>query len=265
MHAATRQRFLADYVKIRHAEGRGSNDPAYYLALPYRDITGRLQDQWSMRAKSYSYLESRVLPPIERAAQRPLNIADLGAGNGWLSYRLTLRGHQPIAIDILADPLDGLAAGRHYQQQTPFSRVNAEFDNLPISSGTLDVAIYNASIHYSTDYRRTLTEVRRCLRPEGCFVIVDSPVYRQREHGEMMRRERHQQFQATYGFASDNLASIEYFDEEMLGELASDLGISWQVHRPWYGWKWALRPWKARWQRKRPPSRFWILVGRFAR
>ena len=263
MLAAARQRFLDDYVKIRHAEGRGSHDAAYYLELPYRDITGRLQDQWTIRATSFRYLERRVLPPIERELGRPLRIADLGAGNCWLSYRMALRGHRPVALDILGDPLDGLAAGRHYQTHVPFARVNAEFDSLPLAPASVDLAIYNASIHYSTDYRRTLAELRRCLNPAGYFLIVDSPVYRRREHGEAMRRERHQQFQATYGFASDTLASIEYFDEEMLAELGRDLGISWQVHKPWYGWQWALRPWKARWNGRRPPSRFWILCGRF--
>lgn len=265
MQAATRQRFLEDYVKIRHAEGRGSQDSDYYLALPYRDITGRLQDQWSIRGASYRYLEKRVLPPIEKQFGRTLRIADLGAGNCWMSYRLSLRGHHPVAIDILGDALDGLAAGRHYQQQTPFSRVNAEFDSLPLGPASIDLAIFNASIHYSADYRRTLSELRRVLHPAGWFLIVDSPVYRRREHGEAMRHERHQQFQAQYGFASDTLASIEYFDEPMLAELSRDLGIAWQTHKPWYGWKWAIRPWKARWKGKRPPSRFWILAGRFER
>jgi hypothetical protein len=80
----------------------------------------------------------------------------------------------------------------------------------------------------------------------------------------MMVRERHQQFQKTYGFASDTLQSIEYFDTEMLAELGRDLGIFWKVYRPWYGWQWAMRPWKALWRGKRPPSNFWILAGRFA-
>ena len=264
MLAATRQRFLANYVKIRHAEGRGSDDSAYYLALPYRDITGRLQHQWTMRAASWRYLERRVLPSIEKQFRRPLRIADLGAGNCWLSYRLALRGHHPLAIDILGDALDGLAAGRHYQPLAAFPRINAEFDDLPLAPASLDLAIYNASIHYSTDYRRTLSEVRRCLRPGGCFLIVDSPIYRRREHGETMRRERHREFQSAYGFASDTLPSIEYFDRQMLAELRRDLGISWRVYRPWYGWQWALRPWKAWWHGKRPPSRFRILRGRFA-
>ena len=75
----------------------------------------------------------------------------------------------PVAIDILGDPLDGLAAGRHYQAHAPFPRISAEFDDLPLAAGSLDLVIYNASIHYSTDYRRTLAETRRCLRPDGCF------------------------------------------------------------------------------------------------
>jgi ubiquinone/menaquinone biosynthesis C-methylase UbiE len=263
MLAATRRRFLDDYIKIRHAEGRGSQDASYYLALPYRDITGRLQDQWTIRGRSYRYLERRVLTAIEHRIGRPLRVADLGAGNCWLSYRMALRGHRPVAIDILSDELDGLAAGRHYQSHAVFSRVNAEFDSLPLADRSVDLAVFNASIHYSPNYRQTLTELRRCLHPEGEFLIVDSPVYRRREHGEAMRRERHQQFQKTYGFASDSLDSIEYFDEEMLAELAKDLGIIWTIYRPWYGWQWALRPWRARWKGKRPPSRFWILRGRF--
>lgn len=263
MLASTRRRFLDDYVKIRHSEGRGSQDAEYYLALPYRDVTGRLQDQWSIRGTSYRYLEQRILPGIERRIAHPMRVADLGAGNCWLSYRMALRGHRPIAIDILGDELDGLGAGRHYQPHATFSRVNAEFDCLPLAANSIDLAVYNASIHYSSDYRQTLTELRRCLQPAGEFLIIDSPVYRRPEHGEAMRRERHQQFQKQYGYASDSLSSIEYFDEPMLESLARDLGIAWTFYRPWYGWQWALRPWKARWKRRRPPSRFWILRGRF--
>jgi len=37
----SRQRFLEEYRQIRYAEGRGSDDAAYYRALPYRDLTGR--------------------------------------------------------------------------------------------------------------------------------------------------------------------------------------------------------------------------------
>lgn len=257
MQATARQRFLHDYAQIRYAEGRGSSDPAYYLALPYRDLTGKNSAQWAIRARSYRYFERNIL------GNGPLDILDLGAGNCWMSYRLVLRQHRPIALDIFADPRDGLGAARHYPAR--FSSVEAEFDHLPFPNARFDLVIYNSSIHYSTDYRRTLLEAQRVLRRQGRAVILDSPIYRERQHGEWMRAERHAQFEETYGFRSDHLQSVEFFDYQMLQELSRELGIRWEIHRPWLGLGWHLRPWKARLRGTRPPSRFWILVARFQR
>ena len=80
---------------------------------------------------------------------------------------------------------------------------------------------------------------------------------------EAMRTERQQFFERQYGFRSDALGSIEYFDMETLRALAEKLSLTWEIRRPWYGWKWHLRPLRARLRMQRPPSRFWILVGRF--
>jgi len=261
MEQAARREFLENYGRIRHAENRGSETAAYYLALPYRDLSGKNAAQWLIRGRSYRFFERRILPAIERAAKRPLDILDLGAGNGWMSYRLSLRDHRPIALGIFTDAKDGLGAARFYPRQFPV--LEAEFDHLPVDNASVDLVIYNSSIHYSTDYRRTLSEARRVLRPAGRVVIVDSPVYRKREHGEQMVAERHRQFEKQYGFRSDAIPSIEYFDETMLQELGRDLDIGWTIYRPWYGWSWHLRPLKARLAKRRPPSRFWILVGRF--
>jgi SAM-dependent methyltransferase len=178
-----------------------------------------------------------------------------------MSYRLTLRNHHPVALDIFADNSDGLRAFSYYPH--PFSCVEAEFDELPFRDGVFDLAIYNSSLHYATDYRRTLTEARRCLRDRGRVIIMDSPVYERPEHGEQMRNERHESFERQYGFRSDAVPSIEYFDEPMLAQLARDLDLEWQRSYPWYGWQWALRPLKAKLRKRRPPSRFFILTGRF--
>lgn len=261
MEQAARRQFLSDYGKIRNAEGRGADEAAYYLALPYKDLTGKNDGQWAIRAKTYRYLERRLLPPIEKRLNRPLDVLDLGAGNGWLSYRLSLRQHHPVAMDIFADSRDGLRAIHHYR--APIRVLEADFDQLPFAAGVFDIAIYNSSIHYSADYRHTLTEVRRVLRNGGTVMILDSPVYRRREHGEQMVAERHAQFERAYGFRSDAVPSIEFFDEPMLQELARDLDIKWRIHRPWYGLKWHMRPVRAALARRRPPSRFWILEGSF--
>jgi SAM-dependent methyltransferase len=246
-------KFLGDYAHIRHAEGRGSADPAYYRELPFRDLGGRNSDQWRIRAVTYRFLVSRLLPP------EPQDVLDLGAGNGWLSNRLAGLGHRPVAIDIFTDALDGLGAARAYGE---FPLVEAEFDRLPFADAQFDLAIFNATLHYSTDYRRTLCEARRLLRPSGRIIVLDSPLYKAREHGELMRAERRAQFQAQYGFPSDGLASLEYFHEAQLAELARDLHLAWHIHQPWYGWRWHLRPLQARWKGRRPPSRFCIFEGK---
>jgi ubiquinone/menaquinone biosynthesis C-methylase UbiE len=258
---SARQRFLEEYRQIRYAEGRGSDDPAYYRALPFRDLTGRNSAMWAMRAATFRYFEKRILAPLEARTHRPLDILDLGAGNCWMSYRLALRNHNPVAADIFEDGRDGLQCVRHYPY--PFGAVAAEFDRLPFPGEAFDLIVFNSSLHYSTDYEVTLPEARRCLRQDGQLVVLDSPVYRKREHGERMAAERHEQFQKEYGFRSDAIRSIEYLDEATLARLSQSLNLSWTIHRPWYGLAWHLRPLKAFLKRRRPPSRFWILVGRF--
>ncbi len=261
MQTAARRRFLTDYATIRRAEGRGAPDPAYYISLPYRDLSGRNSAQWTIRARTYVYFERHLLPRYEHTLRRPLDILDLGAGNAWLSYRLALRAHRPLAVDIFSDPHDGLRAARHYPRPIPC--VEAEFDHLPFPAATFDLAIFNASFHYSEDYVHTLSEARRCLRPEGAVLIMDSPIYHRPEHGERMAAERHAQFEAQYGFRSDAIASREFLDEPLLAELSRQLHLHWRIYRPWYGWNWFIRPIRAGLARRRPPSRFWILEATF--
>ncbi len=258
-----RQRFVEQYRQVRHAEGRGSQDPQYYRALPYQDLTGRNPEMWAMRARSYRYLESRLLPNWERIANRPLDILDLGAGNCWMSYRLMLRNHRVTALDIFSDPLDGLRAAASYPSSIP--AIEGEFNALPFAPNSFDLVIYNAAIHYSTDYFETLREAQKCLRRSGRVVILDSPIYRKHEHGLRMVEERKLAYERKYGFPSDAMKSIEFLDKRMLGFLAEGLRLQWRVYRPWYGWRWHMRPLKALLERNRPPSRFWILVGSFSR
>jgi SAM-dependent methyltransferase len=259
--SAARQKFLEEYRFIRHAEGRGSDTSGYYRALPFSERSDPNAAMWALRAKTYSYFLRQVLTPLEAQATRPLDVLDLGAGNCWLSHRLSLRGHRPVAVDIFTDERDGLQAARHYPKAFP--AVESDFDDLPLSSEGFDLAIFNASFHYSVNYIKTLSEVRRCLRPSGVFAILDSPIYRLRDHGERMVKEKHAIFAQRYGFRSDALPSIEFLDVPMLHTLQEQVNIEWQVFKPWYGWRWHLRPLQALVQRRRPPSKFWVLVGKF--
>jgi SAM-dependent methyltransferase len=256
-----RERFLEDYRRIRHAEGRGSDASEYYRALPNCDPSDPNAAMWAMRSRTFSFFVKEILEPLEIRYQKPLDVLDLGAGNCWLSHRLAARGHRPIAVDIFTDERDGLGAARHYPNVFPV--IESDFDCVPLPAKSFDLAIFNASFHYSVDYFRTLAEVRRCLTPSGLFVILDTPVYRLREHGTRMVEEKHASFLRQYGFRSDALPSIDFLDLSTIQALREGLRIDWRIFKPWYGWNWHLRPLKAFLQRRRPPSKFWIHTGRF--
>lgn len=257
------KRFIGEYQTVRAAEGRGSDDPEYYLELPYRDLSGRNVFQWTIRARTFRYIEHQVLPPIEAIHPAAIKILDLGAGNGWMSYRLALRGHQPVAVDLLTNDQDGLGTAAHFRRYLPqlFPRFQAELEHLPFADRQFDIAIFNASFHYSEDYERTLREAFRCLRPGGSVIIADTPWYSRDESAQKMLSERRQAFIAQYGFPSDGIKSLEYLTDARLAILEKRLGLRWRIYSPFYGMIWAMRPWLARLRGRRDPSQFRIYVA----
>jgi SAM-dependent methyltransferase len=250
--------FIREYETIRRAEGRASADPAYYRALPFHDLSGRMPREWSIRAAGFRALVARVIAPSE--SSQPLKILDLGAGNGWLSYRLAQRGHIVAAVDLLTNAEDGL--GTHIHYDAAFTPVQAEFDALPFTREQVDFAIFNSSLHYSTDYAATLSEALRVVRPTGRVVVLDTPIYCDGSSGVRMVAERQAQFQLKYGFPSNALKSENYLTYDRVQELGQELGIEWQAIKVFRGWRWALRPWVARARGQREPAELLLMVGR---
>jgi SAM-dependent methyltransferase len=257
------ERFLMEYQFVRAAEGRGSDDPAFYLALPYKDLTGRNPRQWAIRSRTFRYIDRRILPVLQSRVSPHLTLLDLGAGNGWMSFRLALRGHFPVAVDLCINNRDGLGAASHYlaELSSLFPRFQAELDFLPFADAQFDGVFFNASFHYSENYVRTIKEAVRCVRRGGMILIADTASYRTEDIGQRMLQERRARFIKQYGFPSDGLHNLEYLTNERLDAMTHDLGLSWQVHKPNYGLRWAMRPCMAKITRRREPSQFRIYTA----
>jgi SAM-dependent methyltransferase len=257
--AAHYERFIEDYERIRSEEGRGSETEDFYLSLPYKDTSGRNSKQWNIRARTYKCLIEDVLKPLAQGGR----ILDIGSGNGWMSFRLALAGFRPVAIDLLTNGQDGLAAAAHYHRHLPepFPRFQAEMTRLPFQDEQFDAIVFNASFHYSEDYEASLREALRCLRIGGTVIISDTPWYSREESGRRMIAERHAAFVQTYGTAADSIPSLEYLTDQRLQSMQIRLSIQWVIHKPKYGVKWALRPLLAQLRRKREPARFRIYTA----
>ena len=252
------EQFVREYETVRRAEGRGADNPAYYRALPYQDLSGRTPTDWKIRAVSFDAFVAKALAPLEQHSPA-LRVLDLGAGNGWLSNRLAQRGHAVAAVDLSVNDFDGLGCHRYYD--TVFAPLQAEFARLPFPDRSADLVIFNASLHYSIRIHDTLAEAIRLLKPRGRLVILDSPVYADAASGKKMVSEREDQFSKRFGFPSNALPSENYLTYDHLGELGSALRIHWQLITPHYGLSWAFRPLKAKLLRRREPAKFHLIIG----
>lgn len=230
------QAFVSEYARIRAAEGHGFATVEELRALPRVDRNHRHAGIWRIRRCSYGVLVSRVLTQYGK----PLRILDLGAGCGWLTHRLSTLGHDAIAVDINSDSEDGLGAAARLGCRC----LLADFDRLPLSDRHADLAIFNGSFHYSTDYRKTLRETFRVAR---VVVIMDSPIYHDETSGLRMVAEQE-------SARSSAIACKQFLTWTELAALGH-----WRVLRPWYGVSWAMRPMIAKLRGHREPATFALL------
>jgi SAM-dependent methyltransferase len=252
--------FIDEYEAVRRGEERGATSPAYYRALPYHDISGRMASDWRIRAASYDAFNKQLLTPLENQGSQPMTILDLGAGNCWLSNRLSRRGHKVAAVDLTVNDFDGLGCYRFYDAN--FTPIEAEYNQLPFPEQSADLIIFNASLHYSESYTATLSEALRVLTADGRLVILDSPIYQKAVSGRQMVAEREAEFMNRYGFPSNALKSENYLTYEGINKLGDSLNLAWEFITPNYGLRWRLRPLKAYLRGRREPAKFQVVVGK---
>jgi trans-aconitate methyltransferase len=146
----------------------------------------------------------------------------------------------------------------HYD--LPLLALQATYDHLPLRDRQLDLAVFNASLHYSAHYETTLAETLRLLTDDGMIVVVDSPVYRDGQSGARMVQERRASFKRRYGFASDSLGSENYLTYQRLQEIGDQLGLWRRLYWTVPSWRIGIRRWRARLRGQREPAQFPVIL-----
>jgi len=103
----------------------------------------------------------------------PLNVADLGAGEGTLSQLLAKTARKVIAIDNAPKMVE---FGAQLAQQHGFSNLEyrlGDIEDPPIEKGSVDLAILSQALHHAIHPERAVASAHRILRKGGRVVILD--------------------------------------------------------------------------------------------
>ena len=261
--------FLDSYGRLRRVEGWGG-DADYYRALPFLERTGTHRSVWRLRARNFRHFLS-VLRSIEAGerggacGRRALQVLELGAGNGWLSWRMATRGHHVLATDISLDEDDGLLAMDRYQRSCReihdrVTRARADMESLPLDDSQFDLVVANASIHYAESPPRVLKESRRLMRRGGFLILLDSPAYDDPRVGRAMVERREREHRERYGI-NDDPRPVGFLVLSETVALLQELGFDVDVRLPFEGTRRALRRRYCRLRRLPPPARFPLFIA----
>lgn len=103
----------------------------------------------------------------------PLVIADLGAGEGSIAQLLAQRAERVIAVDSSEKMVEfGADLARRHGLENMEYRLG-DLEQLPIGTGTVDVAFFSQSLHHAPHPDRAVAEAFRILKPGGRVAVLD--------------------------------------------------------------------------------------------
>ena len=103
----------------------------------------------------------------------PLVIADLGAGEGFLSELVARRAKKVIAVDNSVRMVEfGAAKARKNKIKNLEFRLG-ELENPPIEAESVDVALLSQALHHAARPEDAIASAFRILRPHGQVMILD--------------------------------------------------------------------------------------------
>ncbi len=159
------QNFEKHLAKMREKETvRRVSDPAAFPELPFGKAVAN-DGEWRLRQYDLKII-GKLIPD-----RSPQKILEVGAWNGWLSHRLTLQGHQVVAIDYFSDEFEGLKARKFYPAQ--WSAIQMDISNLnPLGEERFDIILVNRCLQFFSDPVDYLLSAAKFLRPEGRIILT---------------------------------------------------------------------------------------------
>ena len=157
------------YIDVRNQEKRVLTD-CQVMFLPDIEPTHIHYKEWQVRKRS----AKRLIDYLKKKS-KPLNILEIGCGNGWLSSMLlTIKGSKVTGIDVNEPEI--MQAERLFKNER-LDFICAVFDPTMFSGQKFDVILFAASIQYFPSIKNILQDALSCLNWNGEIHIIDTNFY----------------------------------------------------------------------------------------
>jgi len=115
----------------------------------------------------------------------PLDVADLGCGEGYLAVEAARWAQRVIAVDRSPDVLARARALARRRRVTNITWKRGEIEKVPLADAAVDVAVLSQALHHAADPAKALAEAARITRAGGKVLVLDL-----RRHQETWVRTR---------------------------------------------------------------------------
>jgi SAM-dependent methyltransferase len=115
----------------------------------------------------------------------PLDVADLGCGEGYLAIETARWAKSVVAVDRSDAVLDRARELARRRRVANITWKKGDLMKLPLADGSVDVALLSQTLHHAAKPERVAAEAVRILRTGGRVLVLDL-----REHDQSWVRER---------------------------------------------------------------------------
>jgi len=139
----------------------------HHARLFFNQVAGRFDRQYGPGRswQAFGHFLLRILPPLD--------IADLGSGEGLLAELLARRARKIICVDNSKRIVDfgTRKAKKNGLKNVEFRQGNIE--SPPIRAKTIDLALLSQALHHAEHPEKTVVAAHKILRPGGQVMILD--------------------------------------------------------------------------------------------